>query len=85
MTASLALERALACTLDGETLAGRSRRWESARNRTRTPARVLLSSEIVEGYYWPVRVEAETRFGRVVARLIERRQSAEKNPPPGSR
>lgn len=63
------IHSALDCTVDGELIAGASRRWQSGRDTDRRPARVLLSREIVPGRYWPVRVEAETRFGMVVIRL----------------
>ena len=66
---AVAIESALDCTLDGELVAGASRRWQSGRDADRAPARILLSREIVPGRYWPVRVEAETRFGMVVVRL----------------
>jgi hypothetical protein len=66
---TLAIERALGCSLDGEVAAGASRRWRSGRDADREPARVFLSREIVAGRYWPVRVEAQTRFGPVVAYL----------------
>jgi hypothetical protein len=63
------IRRALDCTVDGELVAGASRRWRGERETERPPARLLLSREIVPGRYWPVRVEAETRFGAVVVRL----------------
>jgi hypothetical protein len=61
----------LDCTVDGQVIAGASRRWQSGRDTDRRPAHVLLSREIVLGRYWPVRVEAETRFGMVVVRLTQ--------------
>ena len=70
---TLPIESALDCTLDGELIAGASRRWQRPSERDRPPARVLLSREIVPGRYWPVRVEAETRFGMVVVRLTRYR------------
>jgi hypothetical protein len=70
---ALAIGRALGCTLDGEVAAGASRRWQSGRDAARQPAQILLSREIVAGRYWPVRVEAQTRFGAVVARLTGHR------------
>jgi hypothetical protein len=66
---AVVIESALGCTLDGELAAGASRRWRSGRDPDRQPARVLLSREIVTGRYWPVRVEAHTRFGKVIAHL----------------
>lgn len=66
----LPIQSALDCMLDGELIAGASRRWEGRQDRDRPPARVLLSREIVPGRYWPVRVEAATRYGMVVVRLI---------------
>lgn len=63
----------LSCTLDGEVAAGQSRRWQSGRDPDRKPAEVLLSNDVVPGRYWPVRVEAETRYGRVIAQMTELR------------
>lgn len=65
--------RVLRCVLDGEVEAGRSKRWDSGRDAGRNPAKVLLSRGIVPGRYWPIRVEAETRFGPVIAELISLR------------
>jgi hypothetical protein len=70
---ALPIQSALGCTVDGGLIAGRSRRWQNAPPADRPPAQVLLSREIVPGRYWPVRVEAETRFGMVVVRLIRYR------------
>ena len=61
----------LHCTVDGELAAGGVRRWQDGRSGDRSPARVQLSPDIVPGRYWPVRVEAETRWGTVIARLTE--------------
>jgi hypothetical protein len=63
------IQSALDCKVDGELIAGGSRRWQSGPDTDRRPTRVLLSRGIVPGRYWPVRVEAETRFGMVVVRL----------------
>ena len=63
------IRHALDCTVAGELVAGASRRWQRERKSERPPARILLSREIVPGRYWPVRVEAETRFGAVVVQL----------------
>lgn len=68
--AGLAVDRLLSCTLDGKVAAGQSRRWGSGRDDDGRPAEVLLSPGIVPGRYWPVRVEAETRFGAVVAEMV---------------
>lgn len=65
-----ALERVLGCTLDGGVEAGRSRRWQNGRDDEREPARILVTRELVADRYWPVRVEAATRFGTVIVRLI---------------
>jgi hypothetical protein len=67
------IQSALDCTLDGELIAGASRLWQSRPDRDRPTARVLLSREIVPGRYWPVRVEAETRYGTVIVRLTRYR------------
>lgn len=67
--ADLPIESALHCTVDGDLLAGASRRWRDRPPTDRPPARLLLSREIVPGRYWPVRVEAETRFGQVTVQL----------------
>jgi hypothetical protein len=72
---ALPIRSTLDCTLDGELVAGASRRWWDRQDDDeddRAPARVLLSREIVPGRYGPVRVEAEPRFGMVLVRLTER-------------
>lgn len=68
-----ALDSALRCSLDGGVEAGRSRRWQDGRDDDREPARVLFSQDLVAERYWPVRVEASTRFGTVIARLVDLR------------
>jgi Protein of unknown function (DUF3108) len=73
---TLPIQSALPCTVDGELIAGGSRRWQNAPHTDRPPARLLLSREIVPGRYWPVRVEAETRFGMVVVQLSRYEQSS---------
>jgi hypothetical protein len=63
----------LRCTLDGDLMGGRSRRWASTRDDDREPAVVLLSSNLAPGRYWPVRIVAGTRFGPVVIDLTDYR------------
>lgn len=65
------LRHLLECTVAGELVAGGSRRWQRGRDAERPPARLWLSRELVPGRYWPVRVEAETRFGAVVVELTD--------------
>jgi hypothetical protein len=67
--AGLPIRSALSCTLGGDLLAGASRRWRDRAETERPPARLLLSREIAPGRYWPLRVEAETRFGEVIVQL----------------
>ncbi len=62
----------LACTISGQLLAGGSREW---RNRTgdepaREPFRVWLRTGVHGDGFWPVRLEAPSRFGTVEARLV---------------
>lgn len=71
--AGIEINRLLSCTLDGDVAAGQSRRWKSGRDADRRPAEVLLTQEIVPGRYWPVRVEAATRFGAVIAQITDLR------------
>jgi hypothetical protein len=63
---------ALVCAADGELVAGRSKRWSDraeAESRDRQPARIWLVPEVGGMPYWPVRVEAESRWGRVTIEL----------------
>jgi hypothetical protein len=60
----------LACDVQGRVLAGGLYRRASA-SRPRPPTRVWLAQDIVAGSWWPVRVEAETRWGTVTAELAE--------------
>jgi Protein of unknown function (DUF3108) len=71
--AAAAAEReALACAVDGELTAGASRRWQgrSMRDDDRKPVAVWLGRGILEDAFWPVRVEAPTRYGIVTIRLV---------------
>jgi hypothetical protein len=71
--AAAAAEReALACTVDGELIAGASRRWQgrSMRDDDREPVAVWLGRGILDDAFWPVRVEAPTRYGIVTVRLV---------------
>jgi hypothetical protein len=70
--AAAAEQGALACTVDGELAAGASRRWKgrSMRDEDREPVAVWLGRGILEDAFWPVRVEAPTRYGTVTARLV---------------
>ena len=70
--AAAADDEALACTVDGELIAGASRRWQgrTMRDDDRRPAAVWLGRGIFADGFWPMRVEAPTRYGTVVARLV---------------
>jgi hypothetical protein len=63
---------ALLCEVDGELLAGGMRRWQGrdGRDPERRPARAWLARGLLPDAWWPVLVEAETRWGRVTARLV---------------
>ena len=77
--AAAAAEReALACTVDGELVAGASRRWKgrSMRDDDREPVAVWLGRGILDDAFWPVRVEAPTRYGTVTVRLVSLQQAA---------
>jgi hypothetical protein len=67
-----AAEEGLACSVDGELAAGASRRWKgrSMRDEDRRPVAVWLGRGILEDAFWPVRVEAPTRYGTVTIRLV---------------
>jgi hypothetical protein len=62
----------IACQIDGRLLAGASRRWRSRdpHETDREPVMVWLSRAGLPDSFWPVRVETETRFGGVTARLV---------------
>ena len=63
---------ALLCTVDGKLLAGASRRWRDRGEppQEQPPTRIWLGRDVVTGGWWPVRVEAPTRWGTVTARLL---------------
>lgn len=61
---------ALLCTVEGELVAGASRRWRDRGDTERPPARVWLQRGALAEGWWPVRVEAVTRWGTVTARLV---------------
>ena len=63
---------ALVCTADGELLAGRSARWSDRAQEhagDRTPPRIWLVPEVGGMPHWPVRIEAESRWGTVTIEL----------------
>ena len=63
---------ALACAADGELVAGRSARWSGqpeAQTRERGPVRIWLVPELGGMPHWPVRIEAESRWGTVTVEL----------------
>jgi hypothetical protein len=70
--AAAADRETLACSIDGEVAAGASRRWKgrSMRDDDRRPVAVWLGRGILEDAFWPVRVEAPTRYGTVTVRLV---------------
>lgn len=62
----------LVCTVAGEQIAGWHRQWSDrgrGSDEAREPARVWLRAGLFGPGYWPERIEAQTRFGRVIARL----------------
>jgi hypothetical protein len=71
----------VACTVEGRLVAGASRRWRersSADAREAEPVRVWLRRGLREDGFWPVKVQAPSRFGPVEARLVrlERRPAS---------
>ena len=76
--AAAAQGEALACAVDGELIAGASRRWKgrSMRDDEREPVAVWLGRGILEDAFWPVRVEAPTRYGTVTVRLVSLQPAA---------
>lgn len=77
--AAAADTEALACTVDGELIAGASRRWQgrTMRDDDRGPASVWFGRGIVGDGFWPVRVEAPTRYGTVTVRLVRLEPAAD--------
>ena len=70
--AAAANREELVCTVGGKLVAGSSERWRQRNqdNEQREPATVWLRRGLVEGGFWPVRVEATTRFGAVTVELV---------------
>lgn len=77
-SAAAAQREALACLVDGELAAGASRRWQgrTMRDDDRQPVAVWLGRGILEDGFWPVRVEAPTRYGTVTIRLVSLQPAA---------
>jgi hypothetical protein len=67
-----ATREALVCEVEGALQAGRSKRWSERaedRSSSRPPVRIWLVPEVGGLAYWPVRIEAESRFGQVTVEL----------------
>jgi len=67
-----AAREALACTVEAELVAGRSARWSRDADqapRERQPVRLWLVSGLGGMPHWPVRLEAESRWGAVTVEL----------------
>jgi hypothetical protein len=60
---------ALLCSVKGEVTAGWHRRWQDRREPRREPVLVRLEQGVVGDLWWPVRIEAPTRWGPVIAHL----------------
>jgi Protein of unknown function (DUF3108) len=77
--AATAERKGLACRVDGELAAGASRRWQgrSMRDEDRRPVAVWLGRGILEDAFWPVRLEAPTRYGTVTVRLVSLQPAAD--------
>jgi hypothetical protein len=71
-------EPTLLCAVDGELVAGASRRWKGrdGRDEKREPVRAWLARGVAPEGWWPVLIEAETRWGTVTVRMT----SAAKSP-----
>jgi Protein of unknown function (DUF3108) len=76
-------DETLACTVDGDLIAGASRRWQGCtmRDDDRAPAAVWLGRGIFGDAFWPVRVEAPTRYGTVTVRLVRLEPAADQGAP----
>jgi hypothetical protein len=64
--------QALLCEADGALLAGRSKRWSDRaeeQGQERTPARIWLVPGVGGWPHWPVRIEADSRYGTVAVEL----------------
>jgi len=65
----------LSCTIEGELLAGASKRWRAEHQGEppiRRPVSVRLSRTVMEDLWWPVWLEVESRYGPVTVTLVER-------------
>lgn len=63
---------ALLCEVDGALVAGRSQRWSDraeVRAQDRSPVRIWLVAEVGGLAHWPVRLEADSRYGTVTVEL----------------
>ena len=65
----------LTCTIEGELLAGASKRWRDEHEGeppVRRPVNVRLSRTVMNDLWWPVWLEVESRFGPVTATMVDR-------------
>ena len=67
----VATDGELACSVESRLLAGASRQWRERQPEPdqRLPVRVWLRPSVAVDEFWPVRVEAPSRFGTIAARL----------------
>jgi hypothetical protein len=66
--------QALLCEADGALLAGRSKRWSDRaeqQGRERSPVRIWLVPAVGGLPHWPVRIEADSRYGTVSVELTQ--------------
>ena len=66
--------QALLCEADGALLAGRSKRWSERaeeQGRERSPVRIWLVPAVGGLPHWPVRIEADSRYGTVSVELAQ--------------
>ena len=67
-----AMRDALVCEADGRLEAGRSKRWSERaedQGRERSPARIWLVADVGDLPHWPVRIEADSRYGTITVEL----------------
>ena len=61
----------LLCAVDGQLVAGASKRWRDRPQEPRPPTQVRLERGVLGAGWWPVEIEASSRWGTITATLVE--------------
>ncbi len=74
--------KTLECSMRGHVIGGGSREWnERAREeqQTRRPMLLTLEDGILDGHYWPVRMDIESSYGEIEIELVDTVQESDQS------